>query len=244
MTKIVIIREADMLQTAFGAAVAAITPQREGKALKLIAQIVDERFEYEANKERIKNGVLQIAQSPDAEKHLLPLKGNRAFARMVIALNVDARTFLFPQSLDGGKTSEMTSNLKALRKIRQIAEVTCGEGSDLENVAKVAAVCMYHFANNGRGVITREYCKAFLSSYELQHLDQATADLWSAVNEIRGSTVSYDGGAETQSGQMVRALVALGSATDVRDGRHKNVSVNPDGLIMQALMMRLGQINV
>jgi hypothetical protein len=235
--KIIIVTNADMEKTVLGAAIAAVTPQRLGKVAKSASAIIAERVDYEANRERMIDGVLTIGQSPDI-KHLQALDGNEAFLRMSLALNLDLRTYLFPQSLDGGKTSEMTSNLKALRKVRQIAETIASGVSDLEKVARVFSVCAYRFADAGNDTLTREYCKAFLSSYELQSLDAATAQIWSDIDDIRAKEMS--GGAETQSGQMVRSLVALGGAVDVRDGREKHVRILHKSPVMEALAMRFG----
>jgi hypothetical protein len=239
MSKVIIIREADMQSAPLYAAMTAVTPQRLGKVSKAISAIVAERTAYEANRERMIDGALTVGQSPDI-KHLQALDGHDAFARMVIALNIDARSFLFPQSQESGKSSAETSNLKALRKVRQIADVIASGVSDLENVARVFTVCAYRFASKGNEVLTREYCENFLTSRELAELDTGTAELWSAVEDVRAKHMST--GAQTQSGQMVRTLVALKSAEDVRDGRAKNVRIHADGLVMQALMTRFGQV--
>lgn len=241
MTKqIVIVTNADMDKVALYSEMQAITPQRLGKAAKAVSAIIAERVAYEANRERMIGGELKVGQSPDI-KHLEALEDHEAFLRMTLALKIDHRSFLFPQSQENGKSGEETSNLKALRKVRQIAEVIASGVSDLEKVARVFSVCAYRFAINGNDLLTREYCKGFLSSYELSSLDQATAQIWSDIDDLRAKEMS--GGAETQSGQMVRTLVALGSAVDVRDGRRKDVRINPNGLVMQALMTRFGQLS-
>lgn len=236
--KIVVVTEADMMQAPLYAQMTELSDRRVKTMKDSINKVCDERSEYESTRERIKDGVLQIAQSDDI-KFVDALKDHDAFARMLLALKINPREYVFPQSLDGGKTSSQTSNLKSYNKARQVAEVIFSNSTDLEGVARVFAVCAYRFASSGVGVITREYCKDFLSSREFTGIDTATADLWSKIDDIRAKQIT--GGAETQSGQMVRTLVALKSASDVRDGRAKNVAIDTDGLVMRALMIRLGQ---
>jgi hypothetical protein len=216
-----------------------VSDKRLKAASDAFTAIAAERSDYEAKKERRKDGVIQIAQSDDI-RHLNDLVASEAFLRMSVALKMDARSYIFPQSQESGKSDAETSNLKSYRKARQIAETILHGSSDLEAVARVSAVCMYHFAKNGHGAITREFCKAFLSRVEFESLDTGTAQLLADVDAIRLKRMS--GGAETQSGQMVRQLVALKSAVDVRDGRNKNVALNPDGGVIRAMMVRLGQI--
>jgi len=50
------------------------------------------------------------------------------------------------------------------------------------------------------------------------------------------------GGAPTQTSQMIRTLVALKSAVDVKEGQQKHVAIDPNGLVIKSLMRRLGQI--
>lgn len=236
---VVIVREADMSASELYTDMVGVSDRRLKNALAAIESVVNERAEYEANRERKIGGIITVGQSPDI-RHAEALINNEAFARMVLALKIDLRSYIFPQSQENGKSDSETSNLKSYRKVRQIAETVLHGSSDLEGVARVFSVCVFHFARNGNGLLNREYCKAFLSSREFANLDTGTAQLFADVDDIRAKQMS--GGAETQSGQMVRSLVALKSATDVRDGRNKNVAIDQDGKVLRALMVRLGQI--
>lgn len=238
--KINIVTQADMEKSVLFADMNKVSAKRLATALAAIEAVCEERKTYEATRERIKDGILQVAQSPDI-KFVEALRGNEAFARMVLALRIDPRSYIHPASQEGGKTSSETSNLKAYNKARQVAEVIWSGASDLETVAKVFTVCAYHFANNGRELMTREHVEVFLSNRSLDSIDEGTRELFDAIDDVRAKQMS--GGAETQAGQMVRTLVALKSAHDVRDGRKKNVKIEAQGLVMQALMTRFGVVS-
>lgn len=237
---VVSVSESDMLRKSdLAAQMHMVSPQKAQAVKRAFATVIDERTAFEANKERVIKGVLQVGQSPDIA-HLEALRNDDATHRLFAALGVNVRSALYPQSQSDGKSETESANLKSYRKVRQIANVIANGTGSLENVAKVSAVCMYRFANNGHAELSRDWCETFLSSREFSSIDTATADLLAAIDDVRAKQMS--GGAATQSGQMVRVLVTLKSATDVRDGRNKNVLVNPDGLVMQALMVRFGQI--
>lgn len=238
--KINIVTQADMQNAVLFADMDKVSAKRLKATMDAIETVAKEREAYEAQRERIKDGVLQVAQSDDII-HVQALIGNEAFARMVCALKIDPRSYLFPQSQPSGKSSSETSNLKSYRKVRQIAEVIWSGSSDLENVAKVVTVCAHHFAVNGKDILTRDDLHAFLSSHSLDQIDEGTRELFDAVDDVRAKHMA-GGGADTQAGQMVRTLVALKSAEDVRDGRKKHVRINPQGLVMQALMTRFGRV--
>lgn len=237
---IVTVSESDMLQKSdLAATMRLLSIQKVSSVKRALGVVIDERTAYEASKERRIDGVLTVGQSPDIA-HLEALRDDDAVHRLCGALGINVRSFFFPQSQTEGKSDNETANLKSYRKVRQIANVIANGTGSLENVAKVFAVCAYRFASNGHAVLSRDWCETFLSSREFQSIDTATADLLAAIDDVRAKQMT--GGAATQSGQMVRTLVALKSATDARDGRAKNVAINPDGLVMQALMVRFGQI--
>lgn len=235
-----IVTQADMEKSVLFADMNKVTPQRLGAVKKAIATVCDEREAYEAQRERKIGGVLVVQQSDDI-RFVRALKDSEAFARMVCALKIDPRSYIFPQSQADGKSSDETSNLKSYNKSRQVAEVIWSGSSNLENVAKVFSVCVHHFATHGRDIITRDELHVFLSSHSLDQISEGTRELFEAVDDVRAKQMT-GGGADTQAGQMVRTLVALKSAEDVRDGRKKHVKVNPQGLVMQALMTRFGRV--
>lgn len=237
--RVTVVSSAQMEDTALFQA--SVSPRKQNLMMRAVERVCSQRIDYEAQKERMIGGVLQVGQSPDI-RFVEALIGNESYARLLVAIGANPRELIHPDSVEGGKQSDQTSNLKSYNKQRQIAETIFTGNSDLEGVARVFAVCAYRFATSGRTILTREWCENFLSSREFASIDVGTADLWSNIDDIRAKQMT--GGAATQSGQMVRTLVALKSATDVREGRAKNVQVNPEGLVMQALMTRLGQMEV
>ena len=245
MTKInlVTVSESDMLnKSELAAEMYMQSPQQVGKTIKAINAIADERIDFDSKQERVRDGKLQIIESKDIA-NVRALKDNEAYARFVYALRLDPRSCLFPQSQDGGKSNAETSSLKSYKKVRQIANLIFRNDEEvgLENVAKVFAVCAYRFAKTGQTVLTREWCEKFLCSREFSSIDTGTADLIASIEDVRATQMT-GGGAATQSGQMIRQFVAFGSARDVFDGRLKNVDIDPNGLVLQAMMVRLGQI--
>lgn len=241
MRNIKVIREADMSKTVLYAAMKDLSEERVAAAMRSIKKVAAERSSFEASKERMKDGVMQVSQSPDI-KFVDALIDNESVARFILANGINVRSLIHPASQKSGKSSSETSNMKSYEKFRQIAETIWTGNSDLQKVAKVFAVCSFHFATKGNDLLTREYCKGFLSSREFANLDQASADLWTAIDDIRAKEMS--GGAETQSGQMVRQFVAMNVAEDVKEGRNKHARINPNAPVMQALMMRLGQLDL
>jgi hypothetical protein len=206
-----------------------------------IETIVSERRDFEATRERrLADGSYVVGQSGDI-KHVEALAKSDAFARLCVALKIDPRSYIYPQSQEFGKSSSETSNLKAYKKAKEVAEVIWNGSSTLERVAKVFTVCSYIAAERfGQDTLKRDFCENFLSSREFRSINQGSEDLWNAIDEVRARHMST--GASTQASQMVRTLVALKSAQDVRDGRAKDVRIDPQGLVMNALMRRFGQV--
>lgn len=209
--------------------------------LESIEAVAVERRNFEATvQRRSADGSLYVGQSNDI-KHVEALRGNEAVARMFVALKVDPRSYIFPQSQPTGKSSTETSNLKAYKKAREVAELIWTGASTIENVCKVFSVCAFRAVTmSGADVLKRQFAETFLSSVEFRTIREASEDLWNAIDEVRAKHMTT--GAQTQASQMIRTLVALRSAEDVRDGREKNVRVHADGLVLQALMRRFGQV--
>lgn len=243
---LVVVNSDAMMQDALYRSMKNVSGAKLQTALESIAQIASERATFESKVERrLADGSYRTGQSDDI-RHIDALVGNVAFARMVVALKVDPRAYLFPQSLDGGKDSTQTSNLKSYRKARQVAECIWSGASDLENVAKVFAVCAFRAVQQPaivENVLPRTYAECFLNSTEFRSIRTGSQDLFDAIEEVRLNAVRMTGGgAKTQASQMIRTLVALNSATDVRNGRAKDVRIDPQGKVMQALMRRFGQV--
>jgi hypothetical protein len=206
-----------------------------------INEVASERRAFEATVERrLANGSFVVGQSADI-KHVDALTDNEAVARLFVALKVDPRAYIYPQSQTGGKSSSSeTSNLKAYKKAREVAEVIWSGRSTLENVAKVFSVALYRASLHGYEVVSRDFLETFLHSREVRSINQGTDDFWTAIDDVRAKHMSS--GAQTQASQMVRTLVALKSVVDVRNGRAKDTAILKDGAVLHSLMRRFGQV--
>jgi hypothetical protein len=242
--KIVVVNASEMKQDTLYSAMLDITPQKLGSMRANVAKIVEERVAFEAVRERkLLDGSVVVQQSNDI-RHVEALATSEAFQRMCVALKINPRSYIHPASQKDGKTSDQTSNLKAYKKAREVAELILTGTSTLENVAKVFTVCAYksvHTSTVTDNVLRRDYAECFLNSPEFRSIREGAQDLFDAIDEIRAKQMT-GGGAKTQASQMIRTLVALGSAEDVRNGRSKDVRVNPEGLVMKSLMRRFGQV--
>lgn len=239
--KIVVVNHEAMMQDKLYRSMKLAPKVKIAAMQSAIDTLVMEREAYEDARERIVDGVLTVAGSPDI-KHVQALAKSEAFVRLLVALKVDPRSYIYPQSNDGGKTDVETSNLKAYKKAREVAEVIWSGASKLENVAKVFTVCAYRATQHGVDVLDRAFSTQFLRSSEFRTISSASEDLWNAIDEVRARSLSSDGGAQTQASQMIRTLVALKSATDVREGRAKHTRIHADGRVLNALMRRFGQV--
>ena len=209
-----------------------------------IKTVVAERKAFESTVERrVADGSFVTGQSADI-KHVEALATSTAFARLCVALKLDPRAYIYPQSQEGGKLSTETSSLKAYKKAREIAETIWNGSSTLENVVKVFSVCAIKLATVGQETMTRRYLEDFFASREYRSISQGSSEFLLAVEECDEMRARHmSGGKATQASQMVRTLVALKSAVDVRNGRMKDTKVDPRGLVSQALMRRFGQVN-
>jgi hypothetical protein len=202
-----------------------------------VNSMVEERIAFEMTVERKgSDGRIYSGVCPDALA-LRSLKNHDAVACMLVALKVDPRAYLYPQSQDGGKQSDQTSNLKSMKKAREIAETIWSPvvASPLEKVVKVWTVCAHYCATHGRDVLPRNESELFLNASRIR---SGSSEIFDAIDAYRAKEMST--GAATQTSQMVRQLVALKSATDVREGRAKHTRINPEGLVISALMRRFG----
>jgi hypothetical protein len=208
-----------------------------------INQVCDEREAFEAQRERVIDGVLTVGQSPDI-KQVQALKGSVALARLCLALGTDPRSFIHPRSQTGGKSSTDTENLKGLKKVREVAETVLlgGDGKNvgIENVLKVLVVCMDKTVQlRGTDVIERKYAECYLNSSEYRSIAKQDKELFDSVEAYRAKQMT-GGGAKTQVSQVVRMLAPFGAVEDVQDGRAKNIRFNRDHPLVDALLIRLG----
>lgn len=238
--KIVVVNTEKMMKNGlFMRMMTAKTEKLESVKARIQA-VCAERTALEAQKERVIDGVKTVGQSPDI-KHVEALASSDAFARLALALDLNVERYINPKD----KTSSETSSLKAYKKALEIADTIYTGQSKLENVVKVFTVCAFKSTVEfNREVLPRDYAENFFSSSEYRSINQGSEDFMRAMEELDAYRAHHmTGGKQTQTSQMIRTLVALGSASDVREGRSKNVAINPDGQVIKALMHRFG-VNV
>lgn len=240
--KILVVNASEMNADALYSSMVAVEAGKLSAMKGSITKIVNERVAFEAQRERkLSDGSIVVQQSNDI-RHVEALAESEAFARLCVALKINPRGYIHPASQKDGKTAEQTSNLKAYKKAREVAELVFHGTSSLENVAKVFTVCAFKAVQTSTvsdNLLRRDYAECFLNSPEFRSIREGAQELFDAIDDIRAKQMT-GGGAKTQASQMIRTLVALGSAEDVRNGRAKDVRINPQGLVMQALMRRFG----
>lgn len=241
MTKITIV-DVDMNTDSLFCAMRDVSTQKLTSVRNAVRTVVEERTAFEAVRERrLADGSVVTGQSADI-RHVQALAESESFLRMVAALGVNPRAYIFPQSQADGKRADQTSNLKAYKKAREVAECIYTGSGTLENVARVFTVCAFRAVHNPAvrdNVLPRDYAECFLNSPEFRSIRTGAQSLFDAIEDVRAKHMST--GAQTQASQMIRTLVALNAAEDVRNGRAKDVRINPQALVMQALMTRFGQ---
>lgn len=241
---VVIVRSVDMMETALYSRMVNATSDANRESFANYTQhasrIAKEREDFEAKQPRTVDGHFYAdgAQSKDIA-HLRNLASDDAALRMLYALNVNLRSYFHPQSQSGGKTSSETSNLKAYKKVLEAARCIYSGQTGMEDVLKVAIVCAAQAMQHGKEVFTRDFFEDFLHSSG--HIKSGSSDIFDAIDEYRDRSVATKSGASTQSSQIIRSLVALQCAEDVKEGRLKNVRINPNGLVFNALLKRFGQ---
>jgi hypothetical protein len=208
------------------------TPQQVGAMKRRIADAVEERRQHE------------IADGQPLSKdfaHLVAWCTSDALARLFIAEKIDPRGYLLQGWMDDAEMRKRgfdpvsrTVNLKAYKKVLELANYVVSGQSKLEAVFKTYTACSI-LASRFTQVLTRETCERFLSNIDLTYM---SADLADAVSSYQAKHMSF--GASTQTSQMQVTLASLGCGYQVRDGRTKHFVINPQSQIMQALAIRFG----
>ena len=173
--------------------------------------------------------------------HLDDWKDSEALPRFFIAAEIDPKGYILNPYLDdaelikrGFSPDARTRNLKAYKKVREVAEYVVSGNSKLEAVFKTFVACAI-LASNTTEVIPRNVCERFLSSIPLNDVSD---DLANAVEAFQAKHMTT--GASTQTSQMTLTLANLGAATVIRDGRNKHFKLNPESGLIQALSERFG----
>jgi len=164
-----------------------------------------------------------------------------AVARLFIGLRVNPRVYVMSKFLSDADLSKAgfqpearSRNLKAYKKVREVAEYVLHGGARLEAVFKTWTACAI-LASKHTARIDRRVCEMFLSSLDIS---QVSPDLAESVREFQAKHMS--GGAQTQTSQMTLTLANLGAGTLVQDGRSKDFSLNRESALIHALAERFG----
>jgi len=199
-----------------------------------IADAINERREKDA----------EAAKSKDFAK-LEEWNNSENLPRLFAVLNVDPYVYIMQRFMTDAELEKKgfspvarTRNLKAYKKVREIAEYIATGNAKLEDVMKTFVACTIHASQNTE-VIQRNVCKRFLNSLPM---DDLSSDLTEALEKFRAKHMS--GGAETQSAQCMLTLCNLGAGEMVQDGKNKNFRPDVNSPVMQAFAARFGMTEV
>ncbi len=214
------------------------SPQKVGSMRKRIA-------DYIADRKARDTAALADGETLSRDfVHLEDWIDNDALARFFIASEVDPKGYILNPYLDdaelikrGFSPDARTKNLKAYKKVREVAEYVVSGQSKLEAVFKTFVACSI-IASKTTEVIPRNVCERFLSSIPLTDV---SADLAEAIEAFQAKHMT--GGAATQTSQMTLTLANLGAASVIRDGRSKHFKLDLDSGLIQALAERFGMVD-
>lgn len=198
--------------------------------LARIADAVEQRAEKDP----------QAAQSNDFDK-LRDWTTSENIARMFAALHIDPSVYILQPFMDdtelvnrGFDPIARTRNLKAYKKVREVAEYIATGTGKLEAVFKTFTACAL-IASKSTKVIHRDVATRFLNSIPM---DDVSADLSEAIEAYRARHMT--GGAETQSTQCMLTLANLGAGRMVPDGKRKHFALDLASPVTVALADRFG----
>lgn len=137
-----------------------------------------------------------------------------AVARLFLALNLTPAGVFERQAVEG-----KMFNAKAIKKIVELAQFTCGMGTKLERVTKAFIACAIIASDKQPGAaITNRLNQRFLGNKDLGSFI-ADKDILDHLDELRHKSMST--GAETQSSQARNVLdvLGLGRITSVERAR-------------------------
>tara|TARA_B100000749_G_scaffold276189_2_gene263002 strand:+ start:849 stop:1646 length:798 start_codon:yes stop_codon:yes gene_type:complete len=176
-------------------------------------------------------------------KHLESWKDSNALLRLFVAAKIDPQGYINQGWMDdaevikrGFNPVSRTKNLKAYKKVREIAEYIVSGQSRCEAVVKTFVACLIQASRFG-DAINRETLYKFLSRIDLS---EVSADLADAVSDLQAKHMTT--GAQTQTSQLCLTLANLGVLTETRDGRTKRVTLNATSPITQAFAERFGMV--
>lgn len=211
------------------------TPQKVGSMRKRIADLITERRALDSAK------LPEGGELSKDFRHLEDWENSDAIARLFIAAEIDPKGYILNPYLEdaelikrGFDPSARTRNLKAYKKVREVAEYVVTGNAKLEAVFKTFVACSI-VASRTVEFIDSNVCERFLSSIPLNDVSD---DLANAVDAFQAKHMTT--GAATQSSQMRLTLANLGAVQiEKRDGR-KGFILKPNSGIVQALAERFG----
>lgn len=149
------------------------------------------------------------------------LKAKVAVSRFMLALSIE------PANVIERKVSANAMfNAKALKKVTELAQFTCGYGQRLERVTRAFIACALIATDRKIEVITNEVNRRFLcgADFSGRLTDQ---DLIDHLDELRHRAMTS--GAETQSSQARNVLDVLGLGSVLTVTKHRDaIKLNAD----------------
>lgn len=158
-----------------------------------------------------------------------------AVARMFLALNLEPAAVIERQAVEG-----KMFNAKAIKKIVELAQFTCGMPGKIERVTKAFIACALIASDKNPGsAITNAVNQRFLGNKDLSTLI-TDKDILDNLDDLRHKSMST--GAETQSSQARNVLDVLGlgtitTVTRARDAVVLNLDSPFYGLFRKAVMV-------
>ncbi|MCR9222835.1 MAG: hypothetical protein NXH70_02100 [Hyphomonas sp.] len=211
------------------------TPQAVGSMRKRIADLIEDR------KARDEAKLPEGGQLSKDFRHLEDWKDCDAIARLFIAAEIDPKAYILNPYIEdaelikrGFDPSARTRNLKAYKKVREVAEYVVTGNAKLEAVFKTFVACSI-VASRTVEFIDSNVCERFLSSIPLNDVSE---DLAQAVDAFQAKHMTT--GAATQSSQMRLTLANLGAVQIQKEEGRKGFILNKESGLIQALAERFG----
>jgi len=211
------------------------TPQKVGAMRKRIADLIQERRALDSAK------LPEGGELSKDFRHLEDWIDNQAIARLFIAAEIDPKGYILNPYLDdaelikrGFDPNARTRNLKAYKKVREVAEYVVTGNAKLEAVFKTFVACSI-VASRTVEFIDSSVCERFLSSIPLTDVSE---DLAEAIDAFQAKHMTT--GAATQASQMRLTLANLGAVEMVKEDGRKGFVMKPQSGLIQALAERFG----
>lgn len=213
----------------------AVTPQQLGAMQKRIRDAVELRKSKELEK--------ADTLSKDFAELETKWTDSKSLAALFTSLKIDPKAYLMQAYMSddelrakGFDPVARTRNLKAYKKVREVAEYVMTGTSHLEPVMKTFVACSIVAAQNSKSErFPRNVCERFLNSVPV---DDIASDVAEAISKYRAEHMT--GGASTQTSQCTLTLANLKAGSVQRDGRSKLFGIDLESDLVKALAERFG----